>query len=98
MPPEETFPRPALPPVWTRVPLPPRAADSGTPIYDALARSWREQGRELPRPTGGITARGYPELPHPRAGVRPQAPIWRTDTDVHESGWGTGPGTGEPFA
>ncbi|MCY0921529.1 MULTISPECIES: hypothetical protein [unclassified Streptomyces] len=26
------------------------ARPSGTPIYDAVVRQWREQGREIPRP------------------------------------------------
>ncbi|MFD3515502.1 hypothetical protein [Streptomyces sp. NPDC058657] len=30
--------------------MPSPVVDTGTPIYDALARSWREQGRQLPRP------------------------------------------------
>jgi hypothetical protein len=36
-------------PAWQSVPPPPYAADSGTPVFDALVRAWRQQGRQLPR-------------------------------------------------
>ncbi|MEV8533743.1 hypothetical protein [Streptomyces sp. NPDC051211] len=47
---EETIPAPRTPTIWSSKPPGAPPAVSDTPVYDALERQWRREGREVPRP------------------------------------------------
>ncbi|MGW7411147.1 hypothetical protein [Streptomyces sp. NPDC054863] len=95
MQPEETFPSPSPAPARARVPRPGHPADAGTPIYDALVHSWKEQGRQLPRPRPR-PGNGFPGGTHQEP-LRSQTGTWvgmRVGTRVRTSNWQ--PGTAAP--
>lgn len=65
-------------PVWTPAPMPGRVPDAGTPIYDALVRTWQRQGRQLPqqRDGDGWSGAGRPLLLRPQPGAGSRSTGW----------------------
>jgi hypothetical protein len=50
---------------WTRVSPPAHGPVTATPIYDALVRTWQQQGRQIPRPQAEESYEGTGYRPRP---------------------------------